>query len=82
MNVVCLHAQGELLLHTEPEPIPAAGEVLLRVKAAGVCGSDLHRFSVGGIRDVQLEKPLILKKTAEAFAIAQRREGLKVIIEV
>jgi len=60
MEVVRLHAHGELRLHDEPEPAPAAGEVLLQVKAVGVCGSDLHWFTEGGIGDAQLEKPLIL----------------------
>ena len=26
------------------DPVPKAGEVLVRVRAAGVCGSDLHGF--------------------------------------
>jgi len=25
-----------------PEPAPAAGEVLVKVKACGICGSDIH----------------------------------------
>ncbi len=60
MKVVRLHAHGELRLHNEPEPVPNAGEALLRVKAVGVCGSDLHWFTDGGIGDAHLENPLIL----------------------
>jgi L-iditol 2-dehydrogenase len=60
MKVVRLHAHGELRLHNEPEPVPAAGEVSLRVNAVGVCGSDLHWFTDGGIGDAHLENPLIL----------------------
>jgi len=60
MHVVRLHGSGDLRLHAEPIPVPAAGESLLRVKAVGVCGSDLHWFAEGGIGDAQLDKPLIL----------------------
>jgi len=37
-----------------------AGEALVRVKAIGVCGSDLHWFSEGEIGDAKLEHPLVL----------------------
>jgi L-iditol 2-dehydrogenase len=60
MKVVRLYAHGKLCLDNEPEPVPAAGETLLHVKAIGVCGSDLHWFNEGGIGDAQLEHPLIL----------------------
>ena len=38
--VVCQNA--ELTLTDLPEPIPAAGQVLLEVLRCGICGSDLH----------------------------------------
>jgi len=60
MKVVRLHAHGELRTHDEPEPAPVAGEALVRVKAVGVCGSDLHWFSEGEIGDAKLERPLVL----------------------
>jgi L-iditol 2-dehydrogenase len=40
--------------------VPAEGEALLRIKAVGLCGSDLHWFAEGGIGDARLENPLIL----------------------
>jgi L-iditol 2-dehydrogenase len=60
MKVIRLHAHGELHLHDEPEPVPVAGEAVVRVKAVGVCGSDLHWFSEGEIGDAKLEHPLVL----------------------
>jgi L-iditol 2-dehydrogenase len=33
---------GELSLEERPRPHPGPGEVLARVRAAGICGSDLH----------------------------------------
>jgi threonine dehydrogenase-like Zn-dependent dehydrogenase len=36
------HPAPGLLLEEVPQPVPVAGEVLLRVRAAGICGTDLH----------------------------------------
>ena len=60
MKVVRLHARADLRAHDEPLPVPTAGEKLIRVKSVGVCGSDLHWFSEGGIGDAVLEHPLVL----------------------
>ncbi len=60
MKVIRLHARADLRQHDEPDPIPGTGEKMLRVKAVGICGSDLHWFAEGGIGDAQLEHPLVL----------------------
>jgi L-iditol 2-dehydrogenase len=60
MKVVRLHASTDLRLHDEPCPVPSQDGKLIRIKAVGVCGSDLHWFSEGGIGDAALEHPLVL----------------------
>jgi len=60
MKSLRLHGAGDLRLHDEPIPTPAAGESLLRVTAVGICGSDLHWFSEGSIGDARLSQPLVL----------------------
>jgi L-iditol 2-dehydrogenase len=60
MKSVRLYAPGDLRYQVEPDPILRDGESLIRVKAVGVCGSDLHWFSEGGIGDATLERPLVL----------------------
>jgi L-iditol 2-dehydrogenase len=60
MNVVRLHGPGDLRLHREDVPSPAAGEILLRVSAVGICGSDLHWFEEGAIGEVRLVDPVVL----------------------
>ncbi|MCC6144931.1 MAG: galactitol-1-phosphate 5-dehydrogenase [Candidatus Hydrogenedentes bacterium] len=48
MKACVLHAVGDLRYEEVGEPLPRAGEVLLRVGACGVCGSDIPRvFSKG-----------------------------------
>ena len=43
MRAAVLSGYGELLTITEiPRPVPAAGEVLIKVTAAGLCHTDLH----------------------------------------
>jgi L-iditol 2-dehydrogenase len=60
MKSVRLHGTGDLQIHEEPLPAAGAGEKLVRVRAVGVCGSDLHWFAEGSIGDAKLEHPLVL----------------------
>lgn len=60
MRVIRLHGVQDLRLHNEPEPMPGPEEALVRVKAVGLCGSDMHWFAESGIGDVQLSRPLVL----------------------
>ncbi|MDX2154141.1 MAG: alcohol dehydrogenase catalytic domain-containing protein [Bryobacteraceae bacterium] len=41
-------------------PAPGPGEVLARVEAVGICGSDLHNFMEGGIGDAVAVYPMVL----------------------
>ena len=34
--------KGTIVVDTLPDPVPAQGQVLVRTKACGICGSDLH----------------------------------------
>jgi L-iditol 2-dehydrogenase len=60
VRVTRLHAAGVLQIHDEPVPTPGHDETLVRVTAVGVCGSDLHWFTEGGIGDARLHHPLVL----------------------
>ena len=60
MIALRLHDKGDLRLHEEPVPTPDDDEVLVRVTAVGLCGSDLHWFHEGAIGDVVLTRPLVL----------------------
>jgi len=60
VKVARLHAVGDIRIADEDQPTPGVGESLVRVTAVGLCGSDLHWFTEGGIGDAQLVHPLVL----------------------
>lgn len=77
MKSVRLHGTGDLRIHDEQIPVANVGEMLIRVKSVGVCGSDLHWFSEGSIGDAKLEHPLVL---GHEFA-GVTEEGQRVAID-
>lgn len=48
MKAAVLHAPGDLRVEDVPVPRPGPGEVLVKVGAAGICGSDIGRVMVTG----------------------------------
>jgi L-iditol 2-dehydrogenase len=61
MRAARLHGAGDLRIEQVPTPPPPTkGEVLLRIKSTGICGSDLHSYKNGLIGDTQVESPLSL----------------------
>lgn len=48
MKALNLHAVGDLRYEDVPMPVRQAGEVLLKVHACGICGSDLPRVFTKG----------------------------------
>jgi L-iditol 2-dehydrogenase len=56
-----LYGARDLRVDEIPEPRePGAGEILLKVTAVGVCGSDLHTYMDGRIGSTAVTSPLIL----------------------
>lgn len=43
MKAAVLHAVGDLRYEDVPTPSPKLGEVLIQIKASGICGSDIQR---------------------------------------
>lgn len=61
MSAARLHGPADLRIDRVPIPgPPGPGDVLLRVTAVGICGSDLHTYQDGRIGDTVAEKPLTL----------------------
>src|SRR3954467_11518146 len=53
------HGVRDVRLADEPVPVPGPGESLVEVAAVGLCGSDLHWYTEGGIGDARLTRPLV-----------------------
>jgi len=60
LKVLRLHGIRNLKLHEEAIPEPDLGEVLIRVRAVGVCGSDVHWLSKGCIGEEEVKVPGVL----------------------
>ncbi|GAB4525520.1 MAG: sorbitol dehydrogenase [Anaerolineae bacterium] len=61
MKAVKLYAARDLRLEeVNDPPAPGAGDVVLRVRAVGICGSDLHMYEDGRIGDTSYDSPLVL----------------------
>ena len=60
MHAVVIHAPDDLRIDTLPMPVPAPHEVLVRIRAGGICGSDLHYFHHGGFGVVRIKQPMVL----------------------
>ncbi len=53
MRVAMIEAPRRVRLVDAPVPVPRDGEALVRVKAVGLCGSDLQYYGQGRIGDLQ-----------------------------
>jgi (R,R)-butanediol dehydrogenase/meso-butanediol dehydrogenase/diacetyl reductase len=47
MKVAVLHGPGDLRLDDAQRPVAGAGDLVVKVAAAGICGTDLHFRSMG-----------------------------------
>jgi L-iditol 2-dehydrogenase len=55
-----MYGTHDVRLEDRPVPEPGPKEVLVEIKAVGVCGSDVHYYEHGRIGSFVVEKPLIL----------------------
>lgn len=45
MRALVFHGPGSIAVQDRPDPEPGPGEVLLRITATGICGSDVHGYT-------------------------------------
>ena len=65
-----IHAREDLRIDTMAMPEPGPGEVLLRLGAGGICGSDLHYYHEGRNGSFVVREPLIPGHEASAIVEA------------
>ena len=81
MKVLRLHGRDDIRLHEEPEPTAGEGELLVRVNAVGLCGSDRHWLVEGGIGDAVLDRPLVLGHEFVGTVASGPRSGERVALD-
>lgn len=60
MRALVIHAARDLRVENRDPGTLGTGQVMVRVKAGGICGSDLHYFNHGGFGVIKLQEPMIL----------------------
>jgi L-iditol 2-dehydrogenase len=87
MRAAVLRGIGDVVVEQRAVPRPGPREVLVRVSAVGVCGSDTHYFDHGRIGRFVVDQPLVLGHEASGViaevgpGMTGRQVGQRVSIE-
>jgi L-iditol 2-dehydrogenase len=82
-----LYAAGDLRVEDRPVPEPGPREVLVEIRAVGICGSDVHYYEHGRIGDFVVEAPMVLGHESAGVVVAvgegagRHRVGQRVALE-
>ena len=82
-----LHSPRHLTIEDRPIPEPGPGEVLVKVFAVGICGSDVHYYEHGRIGPYVVDAPMVIgheasgEITAVGDGVPQDRIGELVALE-
>lgn len=60
MKSIVAHAAKDLRIEDHERPTPGPGQVLIKMAAGGICGSDLHYYNHGGFGPIRLKEPMTL----------------------
>lgn len=60
MEALVIHAAGDLRVETVETPELGTGQLRVRVRCGGICGSDLHYYQHGGFGVVRVKEPMVL----------------------
>jgi L-idonate 5-dehydrogenase len=83
MDALVIHSPGDLRVENVPTPSLQPRQLRVRVRAGGICGSDLHYYQHGGFGTVRIKEPMVLGHEvagvieelgpdAPGFAVGQR----------
>lgn len=77
MRALVYTGPNQMIVTDQPRPIPGPGEVLVKVHAVGICGSDMHAYH--GYDD-RRPAPLVLGHEAAGLVASGPRTGERVAI--
>ncbi len=75
MKALVYTANNQVTYRDEPDPVAAAGSVMLRIDAVGICGSDMHAYHGHDPRRVP---PMILGHEFAGTVVAGADKGKRV----
>jgi L-idonate 5-dehydrogenase len=68
---VCrLYGQNDLRVEASTVSEPQSGEVMVKLAFGGICGSDMHYLSDGGIGTIRVKEPIILGHEASGEIVS------------
>jgi len=77
MKALVYTKPDEIVYRDEPDPAPGQGQVLVKVAASGICGSDMHAYHGHDPRRVP---PLILGHEVAGTVASGKKKGERVVI--
>jgi (R,R)-butanediol dehydrogenase / meso-butanediol dehydrogenase / diacetyl reductase len=79
MRVVNIHAADDVRIDKVPEPVVGAADVLVKVAACGVCGTDLTFIKLGGtgVPGTPMPMPLGHEAAGVVTAVGDQVNGIK-----
>ncbi|PZF84881.1 NAD(P)-dependent alcohol dehydrogenase [Jiangella anatolica] len=87
MRAAVLLGPRRLVVRERPTPRPGPYDVLVRLIAVGLCGSDVHFYEHGRVGDLVVDEPLVLgheaagEIVAVGSAVDESRIGERVAVE-
>lgn len=60
MEALVIHSPGDLRVEDYPTPAVTSGQVRVRIRTGGICGSDLHYYQHGGFGAIRIQQPMVL----------------------
>ncbi|RZL42451.1 MAG: L-idonate 5-dehydrogenase [Variovorax sp.] len=60
MEALVIHAPGDLRVEQIDTPEVGPGQLRVRVRCGGICGSDLHYYQHGGFGTIRIQEPMVL----------------------
>jgi L-idonate 5-dehydrogenase len=86
MEALVIHSPGDLRVEDVPTAPLGTGDIRVRVRAGGICGSDLHYWQHGGFGTIRIQQPMVLGHEvagvveAAGAAVANLRPGDRVAV--